>query len=72
MDSVTFLGITAQVRGSRHSFLCHYHTWAPTFFKRGKIASKIVVPPKMVLGEGIFFAFLGRGRGGEGGLTNFL
>ena len=61
MDSVTFLGITAQVRGSRHSFLCHYHTWAPTFFKRGKIASKSVAPPKNGFRGGNIFAFLGEG-----------
>ncbi len=40
------------------------HTWAPTFFldQGGKNASKIVVPPKKGLGEGILFVLLGEGK----------
>ena len=37
-------------------------------FSRGeKNASKLAIPPKMTLGEGILFPFYGRGRGEEEG-----
>ncbi len=39
----------------------HAHMGADFFPEGGKNASKIVVPPKMALGEGILFTLLGEG-----------
>ncbi len=39
---------------------------ADFFPEGGKNASKNFMPPKMALGEGILFSFLGEGRRGEG------
>ncbi len=39
----------------------HAHVGANFFPEGGKNASKIVIPPKMALGEGILFALLGEG-----------